>query len=365
VSKWVSKSILLAGAVALGAASGPIACSAQNTGAVAESTGTLEAALSAVGPDGATYTFESNDYFDVNSSPYNPDFNAVGFGLNGSGNITTSFPVGGYVGTLYGGTTSADGGVTVFTLVRTIDGGSSTVQATLLDSGTYPFEIVAGQTTSITIHLNVAGLGTVTFSTGTLSVGTSITQSDGGGSGAVLVGSSTVTSQTLGGPAAVQTALTTAAGSAFAYSATVTFAVPWTPEVGSVCAIGTAQMTVPAGASTGAATLLGELNGASSEVCVEDNTTGQVTVSIYRTGTPQTAALKAATTDSISFQLNSYGSLGFQAYNDTSFFPQKIASPVTLTGFNAYANVTDNTTGTTLDSLSTSGTTGSSLVVTP
>jgi hypothetical protein len=365
VSKSVSKSILLAGAVALGAASGPIACSAQNTGAVAENTGTLSAALSSVGPDGATYTFGSNAEFTVNSSPFNPNFDGFGFSMNGNGNYTTSMPVGGYVGNIYGGTTSADGGVTTFTLVRSVDGGSSNVQATLLDSGTYPFTIVAGQTTSIVIHLNVAGLGTVTFSTGTLTVGSSITQSDGGGSGTVFVASSTVTSQTLGGPAAVQAALTEATGSALAYSAAVTFTQPWTAQVGSVCAYGTAQLTIPAGASTGAATLLGELNGGTGQVCVYDNSTGQVIISIYRTGTPQTAALKAATTDTISFQINSYGTLGFQAYNDTSFFPQKIASPITLTGFAAYAYVSDQTAGTSLATTNTSGTTGSTLVVTP
>ena len=49
-------------------------------------------------------------------------------------------------------------------------------------------------------------------------------------------------------------------------------------------------------------------------------------LSIYRTGTARNAGPEGGDPDSLSIQLNSYGTLGFQAYNDTTFFTQKLAA---------------------------------------
>ena len=54
-----------------------------------------------------------------------------------------------------------------------------------------------------------------------------------------------------------------------------TFTSPWTPEAGEVCAFATAQVTTSASPTSGAGVLIGELNGGSSEVCVQDNAAGQ------------------------------------------------------------------------------------------
>jgi hypothetical protein len=115
--------------------------------------------LTAVGPDGATYALPPGAFLQLTWT------NEGGLQNQGllfdSTSPTQSFNVApaAYTATLFNATS----------LTRLADSGPTSVSATLVDPQPYKFTVTAGQTTSLTFHYAIAGIGDVTFSTGTLS----------------------------------------------------------------------------------------------------------------------------------------------------------------------------------------------------
>src|SRR6185312_15406726 len=56
-------------------------------------------------------------------------------------------------------------------LQRTLAGASTQVNATLADTQPYAFTITSGATTSLVFHFTVAGVGDITFQSGSLDAG--------------------------------------------------------------------------------------------------------------------------------------------------------------------------------------------------
>jgi hypothetical protein len=94
---------------------------------------------------------------------------------------TYSLPAGSYTASLIT-LMGVDAGASFLLNRRASDGTTSIVTATLVDTNAFTFDILQGQVTPLTMHFTVPGLGDLTFSTGTLSVGASVAQVNGGGS---------------------------------------------------------------------------------------------------------------------------------------------------------------------------------------
>jgi|HubBroStandDraft_2_1064218.scaffolds.fasta_scaffold22611_2 hypothetical protein len=218
--------------------------------------GSLSAALSATGPDGAIYTLPANATLQL--TPVDPVTGVLGTPTTltftqGDPTQTFSIPSGQYQGSLQGGPD--------FTLGREADGGADSVLATLTDPQPYTIQINAGQVTTLSFDFAIAGLGDVTFGTGTLQTGISVTNGEGGtASSGSLNGTFDVTSIVPPNPAgsngkaeapnpAIQKLLSGSALPA-TFSANLTFSVtgPFAAGVDSTCAPVTATgMSVPQG----------------------------------------------------------------------------------------------------------------------
>jgi hypothetical protein len=129
----------------------------------AEATGNLTAELTATGPDGATYTL-SGVSLRV-SWTTDAGLQTQTIPLDGtSSTLTYALPVGSFTATLVGGADAQIG----YTLNRAGDGGPTSVPAALLDPQPYAFAIAANTTTNLALHFAIAGVGPVTFGSGTL-----------------------------------------------------------------------------------------------------------------------------------------------------------------------------------------------------
>lgn len=125
----------------------------------AESTGTLSAALTTTGSDGATYAFPSGAYLTVSSPTYSEYIPIDGAGAT----LSKKLPAGTYTAGLY-----YSGGSTV--LDRTVGAVTSSVGASWTNPQPVLFTIVDGQTTALVLHFAVQGLADLTFDVGTLQI---------------------------------------------------------------------------------------------------------------------------------------------------------------------------------------------------
>jgi hypothetical protein len=145
ISLGVSAPLLLSG------------CSDASTESPAERTGSVSAAITTVGADGATYSFPVGAYAFLQG----PEFGEY-FPLSDGGTaLSVDLPVGTYTLSLY----YASGGIQ---LERTVDGVTSVIDATWTDPAPLVFTIEDGATTPIVLHFGVETLGDVTFDTGNL-----------------------------------------------------------------------------------------------------------------------------------------------------------------------------------------------------
>ena len=293
------RNVALLVGLAASAAGGVSACSSKDvpagngasTGEGDHSIGSLNIALSAVGPDGATYSLPASAIASLYSS--GSLFMSTGVGGAGAASASYNLPTGPYTMTL-----SPGGGVDAgqpWTLTRAGDGGTASVVAYLVDAQPYAIDIQSNQTTTSTFHFVVPSVGNVTLSTGTL---TTAVQVDGGSAEA---GHATVTGTV---PLSTQANSSNAALNALfspwdSPSTAVTLQIAMTDavyaSVDSACVDGTVKVTASSGVDAGAdrsvVALWNELNGANATICLDDalnGNDGSVWVYLYRTGLPQT-----------------------------------------------------------------------------
>jgi hypothetical protein len=289
----VRKALVAVGLVAA-VAGGVAACSAGRGGAARttdESTGQVLAALSAVGPDGATYTLPSSAFLNVSwtgdggSGASTLQFN------NTPGTQSFSVAVGNYTATLFGATS----------LVRTGDAGTTTVSATLNDAQPYAFTVKGGQTTSLTFHFTVQGIGNLTFSTGTLGTNLQVDSGTTTPTRAIASGSASVISVT-NGPPGLSSALSFMGTQPVSYSIAVTLTSPFQASVDSACANITTQVTTGMAMTPLQQNINAFMqepsNGMTGSLCLFDANAasfpGQVVLFFYRFGPPTTPQMIAA-----------------------------------------------------------------------
>jgi hypothetical protein len=181
---------LLGLALVLPAASVMVAgCGSEAPAPPAEHTGTLSAALSTTGPDGATYKFLNGTRLQVATPQWMTSFPVDG----PEAVFTKQLAVGSYTLEL----------TTWTVLERTYNGVSKIVQAEWLDPHPIPFSILENQTTPVVLHFRVTGLGDITFAVGNLAVTVEVENATTtNATRAREDGTFTVNSQTFADPAA-------------------------------------------------------------------------------------------------------------------------------------------------------------------
>lgn len=145
ISLGVSAPLLLSG------------CSDASTQSPEERTGSVSAAITTVGADGATYSFPVGAYALLQGA----DFGEY-FALSEGGTaLDVDLPVGTYTLSLY----FVNGGIQ---LERTVDGVTTLIDASWTDPSPLSFTIEEGATTPLVLHFGVETLGDITFDTGSL-----------------------------------------------------------------------------------------------------------------------------------------------------------------------------------------------------
>jgi hypothetical protein len=171
-------------AVLLAAFAGPalVACDGSTSPPEAEEgLGRIEVALSAMGPDGATYTLPADATLLLT-----PTSGALTAAIDsgapstlmfqqGLAKETFSVPAGQYVATLQGGNAQNQ-----FELGRSGDGGAVGTLATLTDDQPYNVTVTVGATTALVFHFSLVLIGDVTFGTGSLVTSIEVSAADGG-----------------------------------------------------------------------------------------------------------------------------------------------------------------------------------------
>src|SRR6185312_10119908 len=154
-------------------------------------------------------------------------------------------------------------------LQRTLAGASTQVNATLADTQPYAFTITSGATTSLVFHFTVAGVGDITFQSGSLDAGIAVSQSATPATGATYAGTMTVSSQQLTGSSAQNTFFTVASGTTAPFTFTLTRTGNWAVGVDTVCAPYSAKVSGSSSSSSLAA-VIAEMDGGAGQVCIGD-----------------------------------------------------------------------------------------------
>jgi hypothetical protein len=287
-------------AVAMAAAVGVAGCSsAPAHDAKDGNLGSVSLAMSAVGPDGATYTLSNQDFMNLSQG------GALYF-TSATGNQSFALQAGNYQATLYGGPTDGGPG---WTLNRVADGGATTVAAALLDAQPYNFAITPGATTSLPLHFEVAGVGNVTFSVGTLTTSLVVDAGTFAAGHATATGtmnwsqSGAYTSSSTNATLNALTTIPSGQTAAVPYTLTGTITSPFTMGVDYSCAFITLATTATAAPDAGAvdnyAAWMQEVNGATGSICFSDAqstgfTPNSVIINVTRNGAATTAPFQAA-----------------------------------------------------------------------
>jgi hypothetical protein len=259
------------------------------------STGTIRAALSTVGPDGAKYVLPSGAFLLLSKDAWASSYYMPLDHIPPSGPATQSFdvPAASYQATLNG---AVDG--SAWQLVR-IDGtgGMTTVAASLVDAMPYQFVIAPGGSYSLTFHFVLPTVGDVTFSSGTLDVGLQIDAGPTPGSGAHWVENAAVDTQIFNGFPSLQALMQAPDGTPVQVTIDMVRIGDWWMYPDTACATVHGTITTTT-AHAGLAANLMELSGGIGALCVhsstDPNAPNDIMVSLSRQGAPQTDALAAA-----------------------------------------------------------------------
>jgi hypothetical protein len=251
-----------------------------------ESTGEASAELSAVGPDGASYSLPATA-----TLTFTPTGGFATTVLLAQGVATQSFslPVGSYAVTLSPGT---DTGST-WTLTRAGDGGATTVQAVLLDAMPVTISVADGKTTPLVFHFATDRLGNVVFGTGGVDAGIVLDAGAFPMSTGTVSGTATMSVETLNGPMALNNALKFNGNAMVTYTLSLTRSGNWTFASDQACA--PVRVTTTASSRlAGLAAIVQEASGGAGSICFGDGSlSGAFMVHVARTGLPSTALMKS------------------------------------------------------------------------
>ncbi len=285
------------------ASAGTMACSSSSPPEAAASddaAGTLSIALSAVGPDGATYSLPSGAVIlagpALSASSCTP--------LASTPTQTFSLPAGSYTATFFA--TSSCSGMydagSAWTLNRTgVDGGATTVTAQIVNNPV-PFTVTANKTSNFALSFVIPQIGNVTLGTGSA---VAVIQVDAGSAAAptqaILSGVSITSPPAMGSNANVNAVLALPAGVMTVpvpYNIALKFTGPFAAGMDVACVPVTATITSTA-MNANYAAFTDEISGATGKLCFADantavNIPNQVYLSITRTGAPSTAVFQMA-----------------------------------------------------------------------
>jgi hypothetical protein len=301
-----------------------------------ENVGTVKADLVATGPNGVVYAMPQNAVFVLTKTGDAGSPQELFFDSTSNATETFSVPVGTYTGVLQGGPP--------WQLLNTSN--MSIANANLLDTQPFNVTITANTVTPLSFHFMLAGVGNVTFGTGSLQTSFSVAASDGGSPTTGNWSATGLNIQGVQGPAGLPTLVSTinaASPSTFGFMNTpFQITTPFTAEVDSACANFTANQTMPTGETipnndTADVDLFSEGmgTGAVGTICVFDPNGSQVTneveIQFSRTGAAQSSTIQGA----VGAQGGSFFSI-IIASASTSLYDGKtaqltqLASPTTL-----------------------------------
>jgi hypothetical protein len=311
-----------------------VACSSASAPAAVTSRadlGTLSTALTAIGPDGATYSLPLSTYMvaswtgDAGSGNTDLFFNST------AGTESYSLSVGVYSVVVNG----------VTSLTRTANGVITTVSATLTDPQPYSFTITPGGTTPLALHFTIEGIGNITFSTGTLTTTLDVDAGTTTPTHVTAAGTAAVTAD-LNGPVGLNQALTFTGTLPVSFTMAIHLTTPFVAGADCVCATGTATVTTASddagAAGVNANALFDEASGSSGSICVYDTNSswnGAIFIDFSRGGGPQTPQMIAAFGPDGGVTGESFG-LQFAAnpatplYNGTTATLSALEQPVTM-----------------------------------
>jgi hypothetical protein len=304
----------------LAAFAGPalVACGASGSHPVAEEgLGKVHAALSATGPDGATYTLPATASLIL--TPVPADAGAPTTLTFNQGVVTETFsvPAGQYTALLNGQDMNGH-----FTLGRAGDGGATSAVATLTDILPYNINVPSGGAANLQFHFALAGIGNVTFGTGQLNTSIGVAASDGGPASTGDMSLNPITFAQVYNGGFGNIAITNLANSALGAGSVsfvddVQFSLtgPFAIGFDSTCApVAVASKVVPTG--NGISDLFSEAKGGTGTLCLYDgngynlvtnaklgpmppsgNFIGAAVLTFSRTGAPQTPTVSSALAD--------------------------------------------------------------------
>jgi hypothetical protein len=308
----------------------------------AESQGTVRANLIAVGPNNNQYELPQNVFFeltavapaDAGAQQPNDLFFTPGLMVQ-----NFSVPPGNYTGVLMGGPP--------WTL--TDDTTNQTSNAVLLDSEPYNITVTSGQTTALAFHFALAGVGNVTFGTGTLDTSLSVAGADAGTPTTGNFAAAALDIQGTQDPGKGNPALDNLVNS----SSPATFSLPdqdfqilspgFQAGVDDVCAnisvgpLKPISETVPDAGATGAVDLFDEAAGpgATGILCVYDSngpTTNTVILQFARTGVATSGTVKNAIgAENAQFVSSIIGSATTSLYDGKTAQLSQLATAMTMT----------------------------------
>jgi hypothetical protein len=227
--------------------------------------GTLSAALSATGADGATYTFPSGTFLLIQGTSINfSDFIPLD---SADTQISVKLPAGSFQASFF----TNDGSPPQ--LNKTVGATTTLVPATPLNAQPITFDITANQITPLALHFQTSTLSDVVFTLGQLQVTLDVTQANvATGSKVIESGSTTLDTVTFGSSASpeAQTLLAVNVGDTFNQGMVFTPTGAWALRTpGETCIDGQiTSVSFPAGTGFGAR--MSELNAAQANVCVVD-----------------------------------------------------------------------------------------------
>jgi hypothetical protein len=286
--------------------------------------GTLSAALSATGADGATYTFPSGTFLLIQGTNVNfSDFVPLD---SADTQLSVKLPAGSFQASFF----TNDGGPVQ--LNKTVGATTTLVPATPLNAQPITFDITANQITPLALHFQTSTLSDVVFTLGELVVTLDVTQANvATGSQVIEFGETTLDTVTFGSSASAEAQALLAVNVGDTFSQRLVF-VPndtWAlRSPGETCVDGQiTSVSFPAGTGFGAR--MSELNAAQANVCVMDGGAQDlVFISAFAFTTPpeQVAALPS----SYEFIAFVEGSTATDVFDGTTFKQDAFAGGLPL-----------------------------------
>jgi hypothetical protein len=306
--------------------------------------GTVEAAISAVGPDGATYSIPSGAYL---------VFQGISNGftcrnLASTATQTFSLPVDTYqvaVSPTCSGSalTPVDAAAGIpYTLTRAADAGATSVTA-LLQNPLQTVNVTAGSAVSLVFQFTIEQLGSITMSTGAVTVAISTGASAvAAPSKAIVAGSFGPTTFTPGTNAVAGVTALLNPASTSTFTLTLGSLSAFAPTTADEACATFAPTITQSGASAGDTALFQELTapGTTGQICFFDPNSGapanQVVISFFRIGAATTTAFQSALAGDGGAPSSAYfyaylaGTTPTGIYNGTTVAVSQLASPTTL-----------------------------------